>query len=424
MLKALFRARPVVLVPVIFVSLIMVGGFLAWIKSDHSRSFFVGTQQAEPSFETSANNQLSPTGDNLSSSSEQEDRLALDKSSRDEANQIAANLVRENLDKYGRESQELSLLVSEISKSFESLLSDDSGKRLANSENLVDKYMLHRQEFDSVRERLSEIEQSPQWLEAEFLRTKSESRPDYQLVNQKVTEKQSQLAELLTKCKSLQNSLARIVSDSSSDATGDKTLQDILDQRLVLAEDKRLQQLKQKEKELEEKHVKELEELASQKLQAEHEAEKQRQLDQIAQMNEQTEAEKTKAEIARKKRQLEAEFEGDWPQIQHYLGVLFKHSSRQIVGGNVVGVEEEGPVSLAGLRSLGKGALGNDYEKKLSGLLLFFSYDEAGGRGVGPYPVRYLGSAITRDQEAAIRPAYLLLEKYGELLVEKKLLAP
>jgi hypothetical protein len=422
MFKMLLRARAAVQYMAVFLLLTLIGIVAFWWNSPNQMNQADSSQVAEYSHNLNQKQNLSR---NSPSTSDESHRQAIsNNSARESADQIVANLTRENLDKYGLETRDFSLMISQLSDSFVNLLTDDSGRQLANSESLVDKFLLYRQEFEPLRDQLSEIEQSPKWLEADLLRATSESRPDYQMVSQKVSEKRRQLSELITKCKNLQNSLTRIVSVSSNDSPGNMTLQQALDQRLSATEEKRLQVLKQKEKELEEKHAQELEALAIQKVQAEHDAEKQRQLDQIAQMKSQAEAEKTKAEIARKKRQLEVEFEGDWPQIQHYLGVLFKHSSRQIVGGNVVGVEEEGPVSLAGLRSLGKGALGNDYEKKLSGLLLFFSYDEAGGRGVGPYPARYLGSAITRDQEAAIRPAYLLLEKYGELLVEKKLLAP
>lgn len=134
------------------------------------------------------------------------------------------------------------------------------------------------------------------------------------------------------------------------------------------------------------------------------------------------EAERIASEAKRQRVKLEGEFERDRSKIQRYLGPLFIETTKQPGGTTLVETRESKPVSLSALQSVG---LSNpDVSKACSSLLLFFSYFEAGGRGHGPYPTRYYGGNLTQEELAAIRPAYDLLNKYGDLLVEKEMLAP
>ena len=119
---------------------------------------------------------------------------------------------------------------------------------------------------------------------------------------------------------------------------------------------------------------------------------------------------------------LEAEFERDLPNIKHYLGTLFVKSTKQPGGGVNHETKESMPISLTALKS--HGFSNPDVQIACQSLLVFFSYFQAGGRGQGPYPSYYAGGRLQEGEMAAIRPAYDLLDKYCELLVEKGLLAP
>ena len=127
------------------------------------------------------------------------------------------------------------------------------------------------------------------------------------------------------------------------------------------------------------------------------------------------------AKTAQERVLLDAEFQKDLPKINHYLGALFKKTTKQPGGGVTIETKESTPVSLSALRKTGVN--NPDVRKACGSLLLFFSYFNAGDRGMGPYQPNYHGARLDDAQLATIRPAYDLLEKYGLLMVEKGLLA-
>jgi hypothetical protein len=218
--------------------------------------------------------------------------------------------------------------------------------------------------------------------------------------------------------------LERIVNDANQLQSSDVSLKGAINIQRAAGEESQVRLFKRLQKHELEKRAAEQIAFAKERMEAESQLQNAQEVSKIEELKAQAEAEKKRSELANKRMQLEVEFERDLPKIQHYLGVLFKHSPRQIVRGSVVGVKDSGPVSLSGLKSFGSGGLGDDYQKETQGLLLFFSYYEAGGRGSGPYPAGYAGGHLDAVKQDAIRPAYLLLEKYGLLLVEKGMLAP
>ena len=132
-------------------------------------------------------------------------------------------------------------------------------------------------------------------------------------------------------------------------------------------------------------------------------------------------------ELARE--QLEQEFERDKRQIETYLGVLmlpgYRQPGRQ---GSYTTSTEKGPVSLSALKAAG--ALSEDIHGIAAFTLaverqdrphsgwprLKVSSDRLVQAGLGIYPVG-------PDQEF-VQNAQRLLRKYGELMVDKRKLAP
>ncbi len=130
------------------------------------------------------------------------------------------------------------------------------------------------------------------------------------------------------------------------------------------------------------------------------------------------EIEDTKEKAA--KATLLAEFNRDLPQIKHYLGKFFMIGYTQPSSCHYFeDVGKQGPVSYA--RVVAVGALNEKVEGlegAYSALLHLMNASNNDRKLVGPYP-GYIGGAVSTQNAAAIRPAYLLLKKYGRLLVEK-----
>ncbi len=130
------------------------------------------------------------------------------------------------------------------------------------------------------------------------------------------------------------------------------------------------------------------------------------------------EQEKLRLEAA--KRKLEAEFQRDLPQIKHYLGKLFVDGHTQPVSSTTYAdVGTTGPVSLA--RLVAAGALKDKVEGDgaYSAILHLMVSPTNDRKVAAPYPQNYIGGYPKPAEAAAARPAYLLLKKYGQLLVEK-----
>ncbi len=127
-----------------------------------------------------------------------------------------------------------------------------------------------------------------------------------------------------------------------------------------------------------------------------------------------------KAERAR----LEAEFNREHAQIMHYLSPLFAegYSQPKSVDNSKQGTVKR-PMSLAAIKSYGALNAPDGSEGGFVKLLWLFN-DKSNDRKVrGPYP-HYFGGALNPGEIEAIRPAYMLLQKYQTLLVEKGYLQP
>lgn len=342
---------------------------------------------------------------------------------KDNRSEIASRL-RERARELNEEQKILEQLASFLRRRFAELMVDGVGKQISSSPDLIDRFVLCEDEFQTSYAELPDVLSSFEVLHLKLLEAANSPKSSELRFATDTADIRKKSLALRTKFDDQKFRLDRIVSSASQLQSSETSLKEAISLQRASAEESRILVFKDLQKQEMEKRLAEQSAIAREKEEAEYQLRKQQEMLKIEELKAQAEAEKKRSELAREKQQLEVEFERDRPKIQHYLGVLFKHAPRQIVRGSVVGVKEAGPVSLSGLRSLGGGGLGSDYQKETQGLLLFFSYYEAGGRGSGPYPAGYAGGYLDSNKENAIRPAYLLLEKYGDLLVEKGMLAP
>lgn len=119
---------------------------------------------------------------------------------------------------------------------------------------------------------------------------------------------------------------------------------------------------------------------------------------------------------------LEAEYQRDVSKVQQYLAPLFATGYTQPRIGGFEQTKTSRPMSLAAIKKFGALDAPDGLSGGFSKFLHLFN-DSSNDRQVrGPYP-KYIGGVPNQSEVNAIRPAYILLEKYQELLVDKGLLA-
>jgi hypothetical protein len=124
-----------------------------------------------------------------------------------------------------------------------------------------------------------------------------------------------------------------------------------------------------------------------------------------------------KAELERER--LEARFQAALPDIQRYLVPFITPGHKQLDGNKWVYSDEKGPLSLTGLRA--KGALKN--EQMSFQALYAVGGGQQNDRPDGMFP-QYIGGHIHDPLVPLARKVQTLIEEFGDLLVEKGMLAP
>lgn len=337
--------------------------------------------------------------------------------------QKQGEIIRESISSFTRDVDELKQTARGISQAFTDLLQNEPGSRIASSQVLVDRFRLYQREFQLLEGTLQESQSSLQLLESEAQRASESNVESVRELLSQITDARKRVITHLQSHRDLAEGLDRVEKEANRYPLG-ASLQRALVAQTEARESKLVEQMQIAERKEEERRSRELSEIAREKSELEHQLKLQREKGEIALREQEKKLEIRRLEETQRKKELEAEFEADLPKIQHYLGVLFKDKKENMLGGGISGSKKSGPVSFAALQTLGTNGLGTPEEKMMQGLLVFFSHHEAGGRGRGPYPAQYLGGTLSESDTMSIRPAYLLLQKYGLLLVEKGLLAP
>lgn len=311
-----------------------------------------------------------------------------------------------------------------IRSSLQALMTDEAGSRVGQSVTLIESFQSLQHSVETLGDSIQELDRSLQLCHLELeenLELNPSADPPTSLV-ESIASLRDSMRSIDEESNSRRLGLAFIVKEAQAFSTSDKKLSEAIELRKSEREIARIQANSEQKQIENEKRLAAEKELQRQKADAALALQKQEAEEAVARLLAGREAAKIAAKAERDRTMLEAEFERDLPKIKHYLGTLFLKSTKQPGGGATHETKESMPVSLTALKSHG---LSNpDVQKACQSLLLFFSYFKAGHRGQGPYPSYYAGGHLQDGEMAAIRPAYDLLDKYAELLVEKALLAP
>lgn len=304
-----------------------------------------------------------------------------------------------------------------LSSRFKSLLVDEDGRRIAGSTELVESYISFQEMFSDLSKEFEKTQRTVLLFQLEldeFFEQKPLSAIPTSLTSQ-LADCDSNVAQLARSIEGRASGLSAIVSQATSTVPQENSLQRAIADRNTRIENQAIAAATAARLELD-----------NQKQQAvaaaEASAAEQQRQSILDEQRARVEAAKVAAQAKRDLELLEADYQRERSKIQHYLGTLFIKTTKQPGGSVNVETKESKPVSLSALKQ--HGLANPDVQKACSSLLRFFCYQDAGGRGRGPYPASYIGGYLRDDEMAAIRPAYDLLDKYGLLLVEKGLLSP
>jgi hypothetical protein len=130
---------------------------------------------------------------------------------------------------------------------------------------------------------------------------------------------------------------------------------------------------------------------------------------------------KKKEAAAAAKAALEREFEKDLPEIQSLLRPFITKGRTQPYKRSFEMTTEIGPVSLAKLQATGAPNRTVEAQELLWGMT---TANRTNDRDLGGFPAFIGGARDWREKQPTMQRAQELLNKYGELMVEKGLLAP
>lgn len=333
------------------------------------------------------------------------------------------DLFSDRVSQLATKCETTSAQISSLSSRIKELETNDAGRKIAPVSNLVKSFVSYRDLAKKLDERLTSVRGEITLYKLEIERAVLE-HPELIIPDSL----KSQLQKLSDSVDEISNSidtkrigLAAIVDESNKLEISNMTLLNAIE-KIAIEDQKRLVESNNVKRDMElQAKTDEVGKAKHDKAMAELDA-KRAQLESVKlALKAKEKADEIAAKAAQERVLLEAEFQKDFPKINHYLGALFKKTTKQPGGGVTIEMDESTPVSLSALQKTGVNH--PDVRKACGSLLLFFSYFNAGGRGMGPYQPNYHGARLDDTQLATIRPAYDLLKKYGLLLVEKGLLA-
>ena len=310
----------------------------------------------------------------------------------------------------------LSAAQTLLAMSLKPLGSDEAGSRIASSPELIDQYAALRQTALPAAQLTEELQGELAILLKPLDEIEAtQIEPDYTAA---LAEISGRIDAQLIAVKRDQRMLDALLSVASNRAAQTISLQTALEQR---------------SNELAEARLTDIADAVAVSRQAEidrvtqESAEEQRKIAdaqrEVQRLKEQQrlqvlEDERRVREAAIAKAALEREFQRDLPQIRSLLRPLITEGLTQPGRNSFEPADQKGPVSLAKLR--GTGALGPT-AKARGGLYYIVSTNN--DRDLGSFP-RYIGGAQdVQAQQRTMMRVQELVNKYGELMVEKGLMA-
>lgn len=162
-----------------------------------------------------------------------------------------------------------------------------------------------------------------------------------------------------------------------------------------------------------------LQELATQEKLASDEVEAKRREAKVANLDAEKLALADQLAAERARAELERKFQADLPEIRSVLVPFITPGNQQIIKGRWTTVEEKQPVSWSGLQ--GSRAMRNEGTSDQA--MYFLGGGRDNDRPNGPFG-SYIGGHLSPTQATLVLKAQRLLRTYGDLMVEKKMLAP
>lgn len=327
-------------------------------------------------------------------------------------------LLRQQGDAIRNSVLELTTVQESTTQSLEQLLSNDDGRKIAAQPELIDQFMAVQKSFESKvtpAANLSaeaEILLAPlQHIESEPIQTHFENtlqelaeKVDAQLfAAQLATRQLGVLFEASAKITAIETPLSQAIERRSTE----------LEQQQVADMTQAVEAARKAVVDQAAEEAAEAQRKLSEAERAVARVEEQQRLDDLR-----AKEEAVKSELA--KAQLEREFQRDLPMIKRFLRPLLVEAFTQPDHrGRFVPSDTKGPVSLAKL--LGSGAI-NPTVNGRNGL--YYTLGSQRERDRGSFP-RYVGGA---GNDRAVQPTMErfqeLVVKYGNLMVEKGMLAP
>ena len=327
--------------------------------------------------------------------------------------------------------QKLGNLATEM-RSWETLLqellTEEKGKRIASDKAYVEQFVsiydqeqFTQPEYEALQRQFLPLEQPIEQAEQhDTYLPSSELLAQLKQLDDKVTHELSALYKA-------RRDILAIERFAASRTASNQTLQEAMDELQAEQQRMRIEEISATRRQERELTTAELAAAEADREQQRRELEiariareKASLADETTRVKLQAEADARKRELERQKAALEREFQRDLPVIRSLLRPFITPGMTQPKGRGFVSASQQGPVSLAKLRSTGA------LEPTVGGrqtLYWITAANKMNDRDLGSFPSYFGGAADWQRKHPTIKRAQDLLIKYGELLVEKKMMA-
>jgi hypothetical protein len=324
--------------------------------------------------------------------------------------------IRKQGNRIQQKWDDLSTAQNRLTLSLDALESEEVGNQIASSPKLIDQYVALRETAVPAADATAELqEELAILLEPLNAIEATQIQSEFTAALDGLAER---IETQLIAVKRDQRMLEALQSVAASRAPAESRLADAVEQRAEALAAARLTEIADAvdtARQLEiDRVAKESGEEQRKIAEAERDVERLKEQQRLADL----EAQKQQRQAAIAKAALEREFQRDLPQIRSLLRPLITDGLTQPGRNNFEPADKKGPVSLAKLR--GTGALAPTAKARGG---LYYIVGSNNDRDLGSFP-RYRGGAQdVQSRQSTMMRVQELVNKYGELMVEKGMLA-
>ena len=368
---------------------------------------------SQPSPENSEENSPDEGVLNIPDAQPPEDSISLQQQALQQAKLLR---IRQQGQRIRQQWEALSAAQSRLVLSLDALQSDDTGRQIASSPELIDRYAALRETIFPGVDVTQELEQELNILLKPLdALTASQIDADFSSALDDLAER---IDGQLTTVQRDQRMLGALQAVAHDRTPGSTNLQDAVQQRAEALAAARLTEIADAAAVARQSEIDRVTQESAEEqrkiAEAERELERLKEQQRLADL----EAQKQQRQAAIAKAALEREFQRDLPQIRSLLRPLITEGLTQPGRNSFEPADKKGPVSLAKLR--GTGALAPTAKARAG---LYYIVGTNNDRDLGSFP-RYRGGASdVQAQQRTMMRVQELVNKYGELMVEKGLLA-